>query len=61
MVALLAAAAGWGTRWLLTAPRFAVERVEVAGQGRLSAEDIIGAWGIAPGQNLFRIDARRGP
>ncbi len=59
LVAVLAAAAGWESRWLLTAPQFAVEGVEVVGQGRLSAEDIIGASGIGPGQNLFSIDARR--
>jgi len=48
-----------GGRWLLTAPRFAVERVEVAGQSQLSVDDVIAASGLEPGQNLFRLDARR--
>jgi cell division protein FtsQ len=48
-----------GGRWLLTAPRFAVERVEVAGQSQLSADEVVAASGLAPGQNLFRLDARR--
>ena len=50
------ASGGW---WLLTAPRFAVERVEVAGQSQLSVDQVVAASGLAPGQNLFQLDARR--
>jgi cell division protein FtsQ len=58
MVALGGALASGG-RWLLTAPSFAVERVEVAGQSHLSADEVVAASGLGPGQNLFRLDARR--
>lgn len=59
LVVVLGGAIASGGRKLLTAPAFAVEHVEVAGQSQLSAEDVISASGLAPGQNLFRIDARR--
>jgi len=59
VVVALCAALASGGRWLLTAPRFAVERIEVAGQSQLSVDDVIAASGLGPGQNLFRIDARR--
>jgi cell division protein FtsQ len=48
-----------GAGWLLTAPRFAFERVEVVGQNRLSADEVVAASGLVAGQNLFRLDARR--
>jgi len=48
-----------GGRWLLAASPFAVERIEVAGQSLLSADEVIAASGLAPGQNLFSLDARR--
>jgi cell division protein FtsQ len=59
LVVALGGSLASGARWLLTAPRFAVERVEVAGQSQLSADDVVAASGLAPGQNLFRLDARR--
>jgi cell division septal protein FtsQ len=59
LVVALGSALASGGRWLLTAPRFAVERVEVAGQSQLSVDQVIAASGLAPGQNLFRLDARR--
>jgi cell division protein FtsQ len=62
-VGLLVVAAGGalasGGRWLLTAPRFAIERIEVVGQSQLSAADVVAASGLVSGQNLFRLDARR--
>jgi cell division protein FtsQ len=59
LVVALGGALASGGRWLLTAPRFAVERVEVAGQSQLSADRAVAASGLSPGQNLFRLDARR--
>ena len=59
LVVALGGALASGGRWLLTAPRFAVERVEVAGQSHLSVNEVVAASGLAPGQNLFRLDARR--
>jgi cell division septal protein FtsQ len=63
LVGLLAVALGGalaaGGRWFLTAPLFAVERVEVGGHSRLSADEVVAASGLVPGQNLFRLDARR--
>jgi cell division protein FtsQ len=52
-VALGAAAGG---RWLLTAPRFAVEDVEVQGAARVSADRIREAAAIVPGTNVWRLD-----
>ena len=59
MGALLVAAAAWESRWLLRATPFGVERVEVIGQERLAADGIVKASGIARGQNLWTLDARR--
>jgi cell division protein FtsQ len=59
LVVGLGGALASGGRWLLTAPRFGVERVEVAGQSQLSVDQVVAASGLAPGQNLFRLDARR--
>ncbi|HEV2055628.1 MAG TPA: cell division protein FtsQ/DivIB [Methylomirabilota bacterium] len=59
LVVALGGALASGGRWLLMAPRFAVERVEVAGQSQLSVDQVVAASGLSPGQNLFRLDARR--
>jgi len=59
LVVALGGALASGGRWLLTAPRFAVQGVEVAGQSQLSADEVVAASGLGPGQNLFRLDARR--
>ena len=59
LVVALGGALASGGRWLLTAPRFAVERVDVAGQSQLSVDQVVAASGLSPGQNLFRLDARR--
>ena len=59
LVVALGGALASGGRWLLTAPRFAVEGVEVTGQSQLSVDDVVAASGLAPGQNLFQLDARR--
>ena len=56
---VLGGALASGGRWLLTAPRFVVERVEVAGQSQLSVDQVVAASGLSPGQNLFQLDARR--
>ncbi len=58
-VAALGGALTLGARWVLTARPFAVERIEVVGQSQLSADEVISASGLAPGQNFFRLDARR--
>ncbi|HET7875415.1 MAG TPA: FtsQ-type POTRA domain-containing protein [Methylomirabilota bacterium] len=55
-LAALAAAATAGAAWCLTSPRFAVAEIEVRGQSRLDREEILAAAGLAPGQNLFRVD-----
>ena len=44
---------------MLKTSRFTIERVEVAGQSRLSADEVVRASGLAPGQNLWSLDARR--
>ena len=59
VVATLAAGAAWESRWLLRTALFSVERVEVVGQERLSAEAIVRASGITRGQSLWTLDARR--
>jgi cell division protein FtsQ len=48
-----------GAASLLTTSRFAIERVEVAGQSRLSADEVVKASGLVPGQSLWSLDARR--
>jgi len=48
-----------GAASFLQTSRFAIERVEVAGQSRLSADEVVRASGLAPGQNLWSLDARR--
>ena len=59
LVAGLGGALTLGARWALTARPFAVERIEVVGQSQLSADEVISASGLIPGQNFFRLDARR--
>ncbi|HSB40514.1 MAG TPA: FtsQ-type POTRA domain-containing protein [Methylomirabilota bacterium] len=54
--AALLAAAGVGTAWLLTSPRFAITEVAVVGASRLTPEEIVAASGIGAGTNLFRLD-----
>lgn len=56
LAAGIAAAGTVGTRWLLTAPRFAVSEVEVRGTSRLTREEVVRASGITRGQNIFRLD-----
>lgn len=51
-----AAALATAIRWLLTSPRFAVAAVEVQGTSRLSRAEVLDAAGIAPGDNLFRLN-----
>ncbi|MBI4247091.1 MAG: FtsQ-type POTRA domain-containing protein [Candidatus Rokubacteria bacterium] len=48
--------AGFGVRWLLTSPRFAVTGVEVRGASRVPVELILATSGIQPGTSLWRID-----
>jgi cell division protein FtsQ len=43
--------------WLLASPRFAIASVEVTGQSRLTREAIEAAADIAPGGNIFALDA----
>ena len=60
---LLLAGATWegtvlGTAWAARSPRFAVTEVEVAGQSRLTRDEILAAADIAPGANLVTLDPR---
>ncbi len=60
---LLLAGATWegtvlGTAWAARSPRFAVTEVEVAGQSRLTRDEILAAADIAPGVNLVTLDPR---
>jgi cell division septal protein FtsQ len=56
-LAVLGVAGGTAaTRWLLTAPRFAITRVEVEGASRVSADRVRSAAAIAPGANIWRLD-----
>jgi len=63
-VALLLLAGGaWhgavlGTAWAARSPRFAVTAVDVAGQSRLTRDEILAAADIAPGENLLMLDPR---
>ena len=41
LVVVLGGALATGGRWFLTAPRFAVERVDVAGLSQLSADEVV--------------------
>jgi cell division protein FtsQ len=54
----IAAGGALTTRWLMSSPRFAVAEIEVRGASRLSRDAIVAAAGLAPGVNLFRLDAR---
>jgi len=45
-----------GVHWLLTAPRFAVARIDVEGAARVSADRVRRAAAIAPGTNLWRLE-----
>ena len=58
VVALGAALDSVGRRLLALSP-FVVERIEVVGQSLLAADEVIAASGLAPGQSLFSLDARR--
>jgi cell division septal protein FtsQ len=58
VVALGAALDSVGRRLLALSP-FVVERIEVVGQSVLAADEVIAASGLAPGQSLFSLDARR--
>lgn len=60
LVSGVAVSAGiaFGTTWAIRAPRFTVTSVEVAGQRRMSREDVVAAAGIPPGVNLFAFDPR---
>ena len=48
-----------GAASVLKTSRFSIERVEVAGQSRLSADEVVKASGLVPGQSLWSLDARR--
>ena len=58
VVALGAALDSVGRRLLALSP-FVVERIEVVGQSLLAADEVIAASGLASGQSLFSLDARR--
>jgi cell division protein FtsQ len=50
------AGAAVAVRWLLTAPRFAVTRVDVEGASRVSADRVRSAAAIPAGANVWRLD-----
>lgn len=53
----VACGVAWGAhRYALTTPRFAIQKVEVEGARRLSAEQIKKLAGIEPGGNVFALD-----
>src|SRR5262245_27641960 len=59
-IALLGAgvvfAAAWlGVRWLHSSPRFALLRIDVEGNTRVTRDDILRRAGIAMGQNVFTL------
>jgi cell division protein FtsQ len=58
-VAALSGPLASGAASVLKTSRFAIERVEVAGQSRLSADEVVKASGLVPGQSLWSLDARR--
>jgi cell division protein FtsQ len=55
--AIWLASAGW--RALLKAPEFALSRVEVVGNQRLSSDEVRQAADLRPGTSLFRLDLDR--
>jgi cell division protein FtsQ len=55
---LVVAGGALTAHWLLSAERFLLTEVEVRGASRLSQGAIVAASGLAPGVNLFRLDAR---
>ena len=59
LLAALGVTMGSGARSLLKVSRFAIERVNVAGQSRLSAAEVVAASGLVPGQSLWSLDTRR--
>src|SRR5262245_11071394 len=52
----VAAAALMAHGWLTTSPRFAVAKVEVAGNSRVTREAILARAGVVEGTNLFAVD-----
>jgi hypothetical protein len=52
----VAAAALLAHGWLTTSPRFAVGRVDVAGNSRVTRESILARAGVTPGTNVFAVD-----
>ncbi|HEY4910923.1 MAG TPA: FtsQ-type POTRA domain-containing protein [Methylomirabilota bacterium] len=58
-VAALSGPLASGAASVLKTSRFAIERVEVAGQSRLSADEVVKASGLVPVQSLWSLDARR--
>ena len=53
---LTLAGATVGVHWLLTAPRFAVARIDVEGASRVGPDRVRSAAAIPPGANLWRLD-----
>jgi cell division protein FtsQ len=47
----------WGAReFAMTTPRFAIERVDVQGLGRLTSEEVARQAGVQTGKNIFAMD-----
>ena len=57
---LLTAAVAWGAwqgrAWAVTSPSFALERVGFTGLTRAGEAELLRLGGVAPGQNLWRLD-----
>src|SRR5262245_18916849 len=56
ILAVLAAGLWLGHRFVTTSDRFAITAIEIAGEQRLSADDIRAALPIAVGDNIFTAD-----
>lgn len=55
---LLILAALFSVHFILNNPLFAVTRLEVTGNQRISSDEIIALSGLIPGLNIFRFDAQ---
>jgi cell division septal protein FtsQ len=59
LLAAVAVTVGGAARWVLTAPRFAIDSIDVRGASRLDAERIREAAAIPAGTNVWALDTRQ--
>jgi cell division septal protein FtsQ len=63
VLAGVAAGARWGWSWLHTSPRFGLAVIDVAGNERVSREELLALAGVEGGENVFSLplaDVERG-